>query len=257
MTTEPPDPTDAARWTEPTTGYWQALLPGWPGGAPPRPPFRFGYPVGLPDGRVLVLPLRALPGGAGAVASLIANQASFAVVSALADAMAALAAEARPDVIVGLPTLGLAFAPLVAERLGHPRFVPLGYSRKFWYDEALSEPVASLTSPGDGKRLYLDPNQVALLRGRRVVVVDDAVSSGTTIAATARLFGRLSLDVAAIVVAMAQTERWRAPLAAAGPDLPGRVRSVFSCPRFTAGAGGWAPASEPGPGPPRPLEGAR
>jgi hypothetical protein len=150
--------------TSPTTDYWQTLHEGWPGGAPPPPPFRLDYPVRLPDGRVLVLPLRRLPEGRQAVASLIANQASFAVVAALSDHMTKLAREAGADLIVGMPTLGLTFAPLVAERLGHARYVPLGYSRKFWYDDALSEPIFSITSPSGEKRLYLDPNVVPLLK---------------------------------------------------------------------------------------------
>ena len=81
--------------TRPTTTYWQRLLDDWPDGIKPRPPYRFDYPVRLPDGRVLVLPLRELPEGGRAVASLIANQASFGVVSALADHMADLARTSR------------------------------------------------------------------------------------------------------------------------------------------------------------------
>ena len=228
-------------WTEPTTGYWQELLPDWPDGRQPAPPFRFRYPVRLPDGRVLCLPLRQLPDRDGAVASLIANQASLAVVEALAGFMAERARNVEAEVVVGLPTLGLAFAPLVAAALEETRYVPLGYSRKFWYDEVLSEPVSSLTSPGEGKRIYLDPNQVALLRERRILVVDDAVSSGRTLAATARLFGRLSLRIAGIVVAMEQGSLWRETLAAVAPDLPGRVFGVFACPRFRRTRDGWMP----------------
>lgn len=231
-------PAGAPWWSEPTTLYWQTLEEHAP---PPAPPYRFGYPAPLPDGRALVLPLRRLPDGAHAVASLIANQASFTVVRALAEHMTALARAAEPDVVVGLPTLGLAFAPLVAEGLGHARFVPLGYSRKFWYAEALSEPVSSITSPDAGKRIYLDPNQLDLLRGRRIVIVDDAVSSGRTIAAVARLFARLRLEIVAVVVAMRQTESWRGPLAAVDPALPERVHGVLSCPRFRRDPEGWVP----------------
>src|SRR5262245_52009172 len=169
--------------TRPTTDYWQHLLDGWPEGKAPRPPYRFDYPVRLPDGRVLVLPLRELPEGGRAVASLIANQASFNVVSALSNHMAGLARAAGIDIVLGLPTLGLAFAPLVAERLGHARFAPLGYSRKFWYEDALSEPVFSITSPGGEKKLYLDPNIVPLLQGRRICLVDDAISTGSSLLA--------------------------------------------------------------------------
>ena len=60
------------------------------------------------------------------------------------------------------------------------RYVPLGYSRKFWYDDALSEPVHSITSPETGKRLRLDPNLLPLLDRRRTVLVDDAISTGAT-----------------------------------------------------------------------------
>ena len=44
-----------------------------------------------------------------------------------------LAARLRPfspEVVVGLPTLGLTLAAAVAERLGHARYVPCGTSRK-------------------------------------------------------------------------------------------------------------------------------
>jgi adenine/guanine phosphoribosyltransferase-like PRPP-binding protein len=87
-----------------------------------------------------------------------ANQAPNIVVAALADHMATQARALDAQIIVGLPTLGLAFASLVAERLGQSRYVPLGYSRKFWYDDALSEPITSITSPETGKQLRLDPN---------------------------------------------------------------------------------------------------
>src|SRR5258708_209688 len=103
--------------TKATTTYLQKLLDELPGGIPPKPPYRFDYPVRLPDGRVLVLPLRALPEGDRAVASLIANQASFGVIAALAESMIHLARAAKVDVVIGMPTLGLTFAPLVAQGL--------------------------------------------------------------------------------------------------------------------------------------------
>src|SRR5947208_15785245 len=97
-------------FTEPTTGYWQDLTPELPARFSATPPYRFGYPVGLPCGRTLMLPLRRLPDGDRAVASLIANQASHLVVAALAEHMATQARALDAQMIVGLPTLGLAFA---------------------------------------------------------------------------------------------------------------------------------------------------
>jgi adenine/guanine phosphoribosyltransferase-like PRPP-binding protein len=226
--------------TRPTTGYWQRLLDAWPSGAAPKPPYQFDYPVMLPDGRVLELPLRELPEGGRAVASLIANQASFTVVNALAEHMSKLARAWTVDVVVGLPTLGLTFAPGVAERLGHERYVPLGYSRKFWYDDALSEPVLSITSPNGHKRLYLDPNAVTLLEGKRICMVDDAISTGSSVKSALRLLERAGLNVAVVVVAMKQTTRWNASLEQFS-QLGDAVQGVFGCPMFTWQTGGWVP----------------
>ena len=140
--------------------------------------------------------------------------------AALAGHMAEQARDLGADCIVGLPTLGLGLAAPVSQHLGHARYVPLGYSRKLWYDDALSEPVSSITSPGPGKRLYLDPNMRPLLSGgRRVVLVDDAVSTGRTALAAWRLMQRLEIEIAGIVVAMKQTNRWQACAGRRGANL--------------------------------------
>lgn len=232
-------------FTEPTTGYWQELTDGTPQRFAADPPFHFGFPVRLPDSRVLVLPLRELPDGSTAVTSLIANQASNLVVAALADHMATLARGLGAELIVGLPTLGLAFAAHVAERLGQSRYVPLGYSRKFWYDDALSEPVQSITSPEAGKRLRLDPNLLPLLERRQIVLVDDAISTGATAVAAMRLFERVGARIRGIVVAMKQTNRWEAAMSTF--PQPIAVRGVYGCPLFGRRDDGWWPIAETAP----------
>ena len=232
-------------FTEATTGYWQEIVATVPSRFSLTPPYRFGYPAALPDGRFLVLPLRRLPDGEHAVASLIVNQASQSVAAALAAHMAKQAEALKPDVIVGLPTLGLALACLVAHEIGQARYVPFGYSRKFWYDDALSVSVTSITSPDSGKRLRLDPNLVPLLKGRRVVLVDDAISTGATAAAAAELLAKLNVELAGMVVAMKQTNRWQASVGALGSPLP--VLGVYGCPLFRLSAGGWSPMPETQP----------
>jgi len=234
----------AEDFIEPTTGYWQELHGGPLLGLQDHPPYRLGYPATLPCGRTLVLPLRALPDGRHAVASLIANQAAHAVVEALAAHMAALARPLAPALVVGVPTLGLALAALVAQGLGQARYAPLGYSRKFWYRDDLSEAVSSITSPSPGKRIFLDPNLLPLVRGRRVVLVDDAISTGSTIVAAVALLRRLGAEVAAIVVAMKQTRRWQATLGAADPALPAKVLGVYGCPLFARVEDGWIPLAD-------------
>lgn len=229
---------DAARFLQPTTGAWQGLLAEDERACEVLPPYRWRYPVRLPDGRWLELPIRALGSDCDrAVASLIPNQAAFPVVRALADAMTRLARPLAADVVVGPPTLGMALSPLVAEALGFERYVPLGYSRKFWYSDALAQDVRSLTTPGQGKKVYLDPNQVPLVAGRRVVVVDDTVSNGTTVAAVARLLAAAGAELCGVVVAMRQGTGWQSVAAALG--VP--IRGVFDTPRLRWGGDGWYP----------------
>jgi adenine/guanine phosphoribosyltransferase-like PRPP-binding protein len=225
-------------FTRPTTDFWQRIDTSESHGFNSKPPYRFGYPAVLPDARVLVLPIRRIAGQERAVASLIANQAALPVVNELAAMMAALTRGTTFDRVVGLPTLGLAFAPQVAERVGHTRFVPLGYSKKLWYDEALSVPVNSLTTPDQVKRLYLDPNQRSLLDGQRAIIIDDAVSTGGTLKAALHLLGMVNCTVAAVVVAMRQGTRWR-EIAAQANNLP--VLGVFDSPRLVLKADGWWP----------------
>lgn len=188
--------------------FWQRL--DAPGTYPSAPETQYhdAYPASFPDGRQLLLPIRKLPDG-GAVASLIVNQASFAVHDALADVMAEQWCALEPDVIVGVPTLGLPLADAVARRLGHPRMVALGTSRKFWYTDALSEPMHSITSPDRGKTIYLDPRMVTLLMGRKVLLVDDVVSTGTSMAAVLRLLNKANIEPVGIAVAMEQGMQWR------------------------------------------------
>lgn len=221
--------------------FWQRFEPAG-SDATPAAGFTTSYPARLPDGRVLRLPIRVLPGdGSRAVASLILNQASFAVEDGLAAALAELLAPLAPEVIVGVPTLGLPLAANVARRLGHPRFVALGTSRKFWYDEGLGEPMASITSPGHTRTLYLDPRMLPLLAGRRIAVVDDVISTAASMGAVLRLLGKAGIDPVAIGCAMLQSQRWRAAL----PAHADRIRAPLASPLLKrTPAGTWLPLNE-------------
>ena len=186
-----------------------------PGSLSREPEEGFGdlYPAALPDGREIALPIRVLPEGDDrAVASLIVNQASFAVEDALAAVIADKAGSFLPELVVGVPTLGLPLAGNVARRLGHSRMVPLGTSRKFWYEDRLSVPLQSITSPGSGKRLYLDPRMLPVLEGRRFVLIDDVVSTGASLVAALDLLAAAGLRPAAALFAMLQGDAWRARL---------------------------------------------
>lgn len=217
--------------------FWQRIDPPGSDAAP----HDAAYPARLADGRHLRLPIRALADGQHGLASLIINQASFSVLGVVADDLAARLAPFAPDVVVGLPTLGLTLAAAVAERLGHARYVPCGTSRKFWYSEELSVPMSSVTTH-HVKRLYVDPRMLPLLEGKRVALIDDVISSGTSIVAGLRLMAAVGVEPVVIGAAMLQTERWRPLLADEAPHWPDRVVGSFTTPLLERTEAGWIAA---------------
>jgi len=213
--------------------YWQELLTA---GQVVAAPYQDSFPAQFGDGRQILLPIRPLGDGGRGLASLIINQASFAVLDAIATELAGGLAPFAPEIIVGLPTLGLTLAAAVARKLGHARYVPLGISRKFWYREELSVPLSSVTTPEQVKRLYVDPRMIPLLAGRRVVLVDDVISSGVSMRAGILLLSAIGVEPVAVGAAMLQSEAWQGLLL---PAWRGRVVGVFTSPVLRKSEFGW------------------
>jgi hypothetical protein len=103
-------------FTEPTTNYWQEFESKDKASSAP---WKYGYPASLPDSQILVLPIRQIASNPSeAVASLIINQASIPVHDELSRMLAEVVRDVEPEVVIGLPTLGLTLAKAVAQRLG-------------------------------------------------------------------------------------------------------------------------------------------
>lgn len=98
--------------------------------------------------------------------------------------------------------------------------------------------MRSITSPDRAKRIDLDPNQLVLVQGRRIVPVDDAISSGSTMLPVWGLLESAGAQGVGTGVAMRRGGRWRAAL---GPARAARVVGVFDSPLLQARAGGWVP----------------
>ena len=227
--------------------YWQRIDPA---GAFSSGLGEDRYVVDLDGGGQLVLPVRTFADGKRGLASLIINQASFAAQDRLAGDLARRLEPFRPEIVVGLPTLGLALASAVARALGHERYVPLGTSRKFWYRGKLSAPLSSVTTPDQKKTLYLDPGMTRVLEGRRVALVDDVISSGASIAAGIALMTRIGVEPVVIGAAMLQSSRWRASL---DPKVKERIVALFSTPMLEKEPDGrWRPEEPAAPDRPSP-----
>ncbi len=224
--------------------YRERLIPANQLPIEPNPPYGSEYPCLLPDGDYLELPFLPLPPDFNhAIAFLCSNQTSFEVEERLTTYMADLVRNLQPEVVVGMPTLGMVYAANVAKKLGHERYVPLGYSRKFWYEEDLAVPVCSITSPNKPKTVYIDPRLLERVEGKRVLLVEDVISTGGTIAGELELMHKINANVVGIVTAVKETNVWVDKLAAIAPKWPALVLAPIKCPLFAKVTAGWMPVA--------------
>ncbi|MGY3615789.1 phosphoribosyltransferase family protein [Bradyrhizobium sp. USDA 10063] len=160
-------------------------------------------------------------------------------------ALAALLKEKKPDIVVGAATLGIPVAIEVSRHLGLDQYVIVQKSPKIHLGNALVEYVQSVTSSGS-QRLLLDRRAIPLLKGRRVVVVDDVVATGSSLAATLKLVRQAGADVVGIGVILTEGHEWKKPL---GADAA-LVTGLGHIPQFSIADGRATPnpATLPGAG---------
>jgi len=222
--------------------HYHAYLTELPSARVPAAPYATHYPVPLGDGTQLNLPIEPLPGTDEAIVLLMSNQTPFAVERKLVSLLAVIAARFNPEVIVGIPTMGLDYARGVAAELGFADYVAFGNSRKFWYDDRLSVPISSITSPGAKKRLYIDPSLVVRVKGRRALIVDDVVATGGSAYAAISLLGIAGAETVGIAAPFFEGHSWKALLNTLSPDWSDRVRTIAPIPRLRRTQGGWTEA---------------
>jgi adenine/guanine phosphoribosyltransferase-like PRPP-binding protein len=87
--------------------------------------------------------------------------------------------------------------------------------------------------------MRLDPRILGRLADRRVLLVDDVISTGRSALAALDLLARAGCTPVALCVAMAQGDRWRASWPDATP-----VVAAFATPLFRCTPQGWVATPE-------------
>ena len=104
--------------------------------------------------------------------------------------LAGLLAPARPELVVSVATMGIPLAIEVSRALGLDDYLIVHKTPKIHLGESLAEPVRSITTDRP-QMLRMDPRRAEAVRGRRVAVVDDVISTGASTAAALSLVRRV------------------------------------------------------------------
>jgi adenine phosphoribosyltransferase len=141
--------------------------------------------------------------------------------------LAELMRPADPEIVVSVATMGIPLAIEASRALGLDDYVILHKTPKIHLGETWSEPVHSITTDAS-QRLRMDPARVPAVRGKRVAVVDDVISTGASTLAALRLVRRIGGDPVVIGTLMTEGSGWRTAL---GEDAA-NVRALGSMPLF-------------------------
>lgn len=85
------------------------------------------------------------------------------------------------DVILTAESKGLQLAHCVARNLGHKFYTVARKTKKLYMQDGLETEVKSITT-AESQRLYLSVADAQLIKGKKVAIVDDVISTGGSLA---------------------------------------------------------------------------
>jgi adenine/guanine phosphoribosyltransferase-like PRPP-binding protein len=161
------------------------------------------------------------------IALLICVDLGVAFAETAGRELAELMRSAEPEIVVSVATMGIPLAIEASRALGLDDYVILHKTPKIHLGETWSEPVYSITTDKP-QRLRVDPARVDAVRGRRVAVVDDVISTGASLSSALRLVRRMDAQPVVIGTLMTEGGAWRTAL---GEDAS-LVRTLGAMPLF-------------------------
>jgi adenine phosphoribosyltransferase len=161
------------------------------------------------------------------IALLICVDMGVAFAQTAGRELAELMRPARPEIVVSVATMGIPLAIEASRALGLDDYVILHKTPKIHLGEDWAEPVNSITTD-TSQRLRMDPARVQAVRGKRVAVVDDVISTGASLASALRLVRRMDAEPVVIGTLMTEGGGWKRALG----DDAALVRTLGAMPLF-------------------------
>ena len=126
-------------------------------------------------GRIEELPVLPLP--SGEKIAFFNLHGNVPLTEHCAAKMAERLDRSRTDVLITAESKGLQLTHCLARILGMDFYAVARKSKKLYMQDGISATARSITTAG-AQTLYLSAHDAALLRGKRVAVIDDVISTG-------------------------------------------------------------------------------
>jgi adenine phosphoribosyltransferase len=181
-----------------------------------------------------------------AIALLITVDHGVQFVAHAATELAKLLEPYEVDIVVSVATMGIPLAIEVTRALGLDDYLILQKTPKLHLRDAISEPVRSITT-GVPQRLLFDAARVDVVKGRRVALVDDVISTGASMRAALNLLLRVGAKPVVIGTLVTEAATWRREL----DDTVELIHTLGAIPVFRRDGSGtliedWDGGGEPG-----------
>lgn len=86
------------------------------------------------------------------------------------------------DVLITAESKGLQLTHCVARELGHRYYAVARKSKKLYMQDGIDVTIQSSITTGTPQKLYLSKHDADLIKGKKVGIVDDVVSTGASLA---------------------------------------------------------------------------
>lgn len=85
------------------------------------------------------------------------------------------------DVVITAESKGLQLCHVVARELGHKYYAVARKTKKLYMQDGINIEYESSITTGEPQKLYLSKHDVDLIKGKKVGIVDDVISTGASL----------------------------------------------------------------------------
>ncbi len=128
------------------------------------------------------------------------------LVNAVAKDLAKLLAEKSPDVLVTAEAKSIPLAHAISTEMNNLPYVVLRKSHKPYMGDSLKSETLSITT-GAPQTLFLDEKDRELIKGKRVVILDDVISTGSTLQGMRLIMQKAGANVVAESAILTEGDR--------------------------------------------------